>query len=129
MYLRSTHLPLKMSMKHRYRLLDKERKEIRLLHLEAGSEQRISGRIEYTSLLHDSSLYIALSYVWGAPNYTSSVLFYDNSYLPISHNLIVALQHVSTNGFAPVCSSRFRVSHKLCIEECTKQSVQQQVSK
>jgi hypothetical protein len=104
---------------HEYRPLDKERREIRLLHLEAvvsGSSygydsECVLGRLECRYLQgggtegeteDDAGQYLALSYVWGEPHYTSAVILDDGTYVPITTNLLIAIQHIFENGFAPV---------------------------
>jgi len=108
---------------HVYRPLDKERREIRLLHLIAvvsGSQYGygsdcVSGRLEYKYLKGDGTVnetqddagkYMALSYVWGEPDYTSAVILDDGTFVSITSNLLVAIQHIFENGFAPVSGPR-----------------------
>lgn len=115
---------------HKYKPLDKERKEIRLLHLLAvvpGSQYGygqdcVLGRLEYKNLTNEEShlsedntgQYMALSYVWGEPKYTSAVILDDRTYISITGNLLIALQHVFENGFAPV--SEIQNPHKTHLE-------------
>ena len=108
---------------HVYRSLDKERREIRLLHLTAvipGSPYGydgdcISGRLEYQYLKgndtvdetqDDARRYMALSYVWGEPDYTSAVILDDGTFVSITSNLLIAIRHIFENGFAPVSGPR-----------------------
>jgi hypothetical protein len=104
----------------------KERKEIRLLHLLAVvpglqhdyNQDCILGRLEYKNLRNEESQqpeddtkpYMALSYVWGEPKYTSAIILDDGTYISITGNLLIALQHVFGNGFAPV--SDLQTPHK-----------------
>jgi hypothetical protein len=89
-----------MSVPHTYRVLDAERKEIRLFRLRTytlatdGNEAQISGSIEYTSLL-DPPAYTALSYVWGEPVLKSGIQLDGETYLPITENLSIALAHIA----------------------------------
>lgn len=107
---------------HEYKSLDREKQEIRLLHLieiipsvERGSDNDcISGRLSYKYLGHDEESadiehndrdYMALSYVWGEPDYNSSVMLDDGTQIPITGNLLIALRHVFETGFAPVSTN------------------------
>lgn len=99
-----------ISTRHVFRPLDKDKKEIRLIHLHAilpekeeGGEKRVAAHFSYTSLASDQhTKYQALSYVWGEANYVSAVVLGDVSHIPITKNLLVAIEHVFANGFAPV---------------------------
>jgi hypothetical protein len=111
---------------HRYNPLNKTRKGIRLLELTAlgpGREYGYDGdcvfaRFHYRFLANSDHevgnnteilKYMTLSYVWGTPNYTSAVILEDGSYIPITSNLLVTLQHVFAHNFAPVSSAVFSI--------------------
>lgn len=104
--------PQPSTLKHDYKPLDKEKREIRLLYLERiipstdSCKERIAGRLEHVSL-EDSPTFQSLSYHWGQPNYTSDVVLEDGSTIAIGENLLTALLHVFANGFAPVSPNHF----------------------
>ncbi|KAH7414317.1 heterokaryon incompatibility protein-domain-containing protein [Phaeosphaeria sp. MPI-PUGE-AT-0046c] len=88
-----------MSKAYEYCPLLKHKKEIRLFRLRSitpatpDHESEILGSIETASLL-DKPRYTALSYVWGEPVLSSRILLDDGTYVAITKNLLVALQHV-----------------------------------
>jgi hypothetical protein len=90
-----------------YLPLDRDKKEIRLFRLQSitpatsHTEAQISGSIEHDSLL-DKPSFNALSYVWGAPIFSSTILIDDGTQIPITENLHVALLHVA-EVFKAVC--------------------------
>jgi hypothetical protein len=99
-----------MAFQHIFRPLDKGRKEIRLLYLHAvlpqsnnETESYVAAHFSYTSLSNEQhEKYMALSYVWGEAVYASRVVLDDGSYIPITKNLLVAIEHLFETGFAPV---------------------------
>jgi hypothetical protein len=99
-----------MSAQHVFRPLSKDKKEIRLVNLHAilpaekdGSEKCVTAHFSYTALISDQhTKYQALSYVWGQADYVSRVVLEDGSYIAITKNLLVAIEHIFANGFAPV---------------------------
>lgn len=112
---------------HSYKPLDRTRKEIRLLELtsirpcrEYGNDgECVFARFHYSFLANNNTKvdtntkmdvpdYMAISYVWGTPGYTAAVIFEDGSYIPITNNLLVTLQHVFAHSFAPVSSASTR---------------------
>jgi hypothetical protein len=99
-----------MTSQHIFRPLDKSRKEIRLLHLHAvlppsnnETESYVAAHFSYTSLSNEQhERFMALSYVWGEKIYVSSVILDDGTYIPITKNLLVAIEHLFATAFAPV---------------------------
>ncbi|PTB72321.1 HET-domain-containing protein, partial [Trichoderma longibrachiatum ATCC 18648] len=80
---------------YKYEPLDLERAAIRLLRLHCGLVNQISCELFQAELHHrqDSVSYEALSYTWGPPNVTESILV--NGYrMEITHNLHEALLHL-----------------------------------
>jgi hypothetical protein len=116
--LRHQSLLFTMSTQHVFRPLDKDKHEIRLLHLHAilppkeeGREKRVAAHFSYTSLSNDQhEKFMALSYVWGEANYLSSVVLGDGSHIPITKNLLVAIEHLFANAFVPVSWSYEQLS-------------------
>ncbi|KAL7813690.1 heterokaryon incompatibility domain-containing protein [Trichoderma aethiopicum] len=80
---------------YKYERLNLERPAIRLLRLHCGLINQISCELFQAELHHrqDSVSYEALSYTWGSPNVTESILV--NGYrMEITHNLHEALLHL-----------------------------------
>lgn len=88
-----------MSKAYEYHALSEHKKEIRLFRLRSitratpEQESEVLGSIETASLL-ETPCYTALSYVWGEPVLSSRILLDDGTYVAITKNLLVALQHV-----------------------------------
>jgi len=91
--------------------LNKDAKEIRVLHLDALSspnnvgEQYLTGRLAHISLTNKPPPYFALSYVWGNVEPVSAVMLDNGSRIPIAQNLLIALQHIKRHEFLPVSLS------------------------
>lgn len=97
-----------MPEEYLFKPLNRQRSEIRLLHLnrkpaDGETIPRSTGRLEHVPL-SAAPKYNALSYVWGNPTAASAVFLDDGSYLPIAANLFDALSHLPT-GNSPVKST------------------------
>lgn len=116
---------------YQYKPLNKDMIEIRLLrHLklvegaEYGCEEQcVRASFEYTNLYfgdgaQEHTAYMALSYVWGTPNLTSAVILDDGTQIPISHNLLVAIQHLFEHGYTPVRLERYTYRDLLKSRSC-----------
>lgn len=74
--------------------IDVEKREIRLLILEPGSDSDVlQGGFVIESLDYDDLHYTALSYTWSGPN-SNSIITIDGLPLPITKNLELALRKV-----------------------------------
>lgn len=87
---------------YEWKAIDPDREEIRLLYvldlLETGF---IYGRIVRVSL-DEAPTYMALSYVWGSPDYTSAMLLDDGTRIDITENLAESLRQIFTKGLSTV---------------------------
>jgi len=93
-----------------WKSLDRNRKEIRLLHLLAlESSGHVVASIEHVSL-HDKPVYMALSYTWGSPDHASVLHLQDGSEVCITNNLADALRQLFANRLAPVGSVCVKLS-------------------
>ena len=76
-----------------YTPLENSSEQIRLLTLMPGKGDEVINCEQVTILLDDTLAYEALSYAWGSPETTHSILFHGNHF-PVTTNLHTALQHL-----------------------------------
>ncbi|KAF2829820.1 hypothetical protein CC86DRAFT_403161 [Ophiobolus disseminans] len=94
--------PSVVSTKYKWKPLDRDKREIHLIHLIVIQHSgRVLGRIEHVSLDNPPD-YIALSYTWGVLQSEIPLQFSDETPVDITANLCDALNHIFLNELAPV---------------------------
>ena len=94
-----------------YNLLNPDKTEIRILYVDGFTDgtpygyetQCVNGRLVHISLAEEHHLpFYALSYVWGDPAPVSAIILDGGAQIPIAHNLLEAMEHITRYRFLPV---------------------------